>query len=334
MLLQLAADLPGPLLLRFIRRGRVYFPKHPLNRDASVPFFHAPVAERWKARFTSSRTLAVVPEPGEPAFSVKLPTDHPHPDFVQPEKTQLRQEAEDAIRLAALIHRVDEALGPEPELRIVKEAITVLVPGSDSGFVVRDLRPLQDGCYYLPALSIPWVGRQIASLHGERFDLFWGRHYACGGRARQGALPGALRPAVRDAEPAEHPGPARRARCVRRARMVLRDLGDARVADGRGRRVRQSLGAARAQPATRDRQLVLGVRRRRRAQRAASRRWRAGTRCTTAPTPARSWSSSSCPLRWRARRAPRRSRRSTRCCTANAGLAQAQRAFARRAGYA
>jgi len=185
VLLQLAADVPGALLLRFIRHGRVYFPRHPLNRDESVPFFHAPVAERWKARFTSSRTLAVVPEPGEPAFSVKLPTDHPHPDFVQPEKTALREEAEDAIRLAALIHRVDAALAPDPELRVIKEAITVLVPGTDSGFVVRDLRPLQDGCHYLPALSIPWVGRQIASLAGERFDAFWGRSYASAvGRAK------------------------------------------------------------------------------------------------------------------------------------------------------
>jgi len=34
-----------------------------------------------------SRTLVVPPERGEPAFSVKLPTDHPHPDFEQPEKT-------------------------------------------------------------------------------------------------------------------------------------------------------------------------------------------------------------------------------------------------------
>jgi hypothetical protein len=185
VLLQLAADLPGLLLLRFIRRGRVYFPKHPLNQDASVPFFHAPVAERWKARFTSSRTLAVVPDPGEPAFSVKLPTDHPHPDFVQPEKTHLREEAEDAIRIAALIHRVDAVLGAAPDLRMVKEAITVLVPGTDAGFVVRDLRPLQDGCFYLPALSIPWVGRQIARLHGEGFDHFWGRHYAAPvGRAK------------------------------------------------------------------------------------------------------------------------------------------------------
>jgi hypothetical protein len=115
---------------------------------------------------------------GEAAFSVKLLTDHPHPDFVQPEKTQLREEAEDAIRLAALIRRVDSVLGQDPGLRLVSEAITVLVPGTEYGFVVRDLRPLQDGCFYLPALSIPWVGRQIAQLHGEPLDDFWGRHYA------------------------------------------------------------------------------------------------------------------------------------------------------------
>lgn len=178
VLVQLASDVPSAFLRCFFRPGRVLFPKHPLNRDAKVAFSGAPVAERWPARFTSSRTLVVPPERGEPAFSVKLPTDHPHPDFEQPEKTHLREEAEDAIRLAALIRRVDAVLGEDPALRLVSEAITVLVPGTDYGFVVRDLRPLQDGSFYLPALSIPWVGRQIAHLHGEPLESFWGRHYA------------------------------------------------------------------------------------------------------------------------------------------------------------
>jgi hypothetical protein len=178
VLVQRAANVPTAVLQRFLRDGRVLFPKHPLNRDASVAFFSAPVAERWRARFTSSRTLVLAPERGEPACSVKLPTDHPHPDFEQPEKTHLREEAEDAIRIAALIRRIDAAIGIDPALRIVGESITVLVPGSEHGFVVRDLRPLQDGHFYLPALSIPWVGRQIASLHREPFELFWGRHYA------------------------------------------------------------------------------------------------------------------------------------------------------------
>jgi len=178
VLVQQASGLPGAFPRRFFRDGRVYFPKHPLNRDKKVAFSSAPVAERWRARFTSSRTLVVCPERGEPVFSVKLPTDHPHPDFEQPEKTHLREEAEDAIRAAALIRRVDAILGEDPGLRVVGEAITVLVPGTDYGFVVRDLRALQDGSFYLPALSIPWVGRQIASLHGEPFASFWGRHYA------------------------------------------------------------------------------------------------------------------------------------------------------------
>lgn len=178
VLVQLASSVAAAVSQRFFRAGCVYFPKHPLNRDAKVAFSAAPVAERWPARFTSSRTLVVPPTRGEPAFSVKLPTDHPHPDFEQPEKTRLREEAEDAIRVAALIERVDAALGRDPALWIVGECVTVLVPGSDYGFVVRDLRPLQDGHFYLPALSIPWVGRQIASLHAEPFELFWGRHYA------------------------------------------------------------------------------------------------------------------------------------------------------------
>jgi hypothetical protein len=189
VLVQTASNVPARVLQRFFRAGCVYFPKHPLNRDAKVAFSAAPVAERWPARFTSSRTLVVPPERGEPAFSVKLPTDHPHPDFEQPEKTRLREEAEDAIRIAALIGRVDAALGRDPALQIVSESVTVLVPGSDYGFVVRDLRPLQDGHFYLPALSIPWVGRQIAKLHGEPFERFWGRHYAeAVGRAKAALL--------------------------------------------------------------------------------------------------------------------------------------------------
>jgi hypothetical protein len=178
VLVQLAAGVPEGLLRRFFRRGCVYFPKHPLNRDPKVAFAAAPAAERWPARFTSSRTLVVPPTGSDPAFSVKLPTDHPHPDFAQPEKTRLRAEAETAIRLSALIHRVDTALGRDRALGIVREAITVLVPGSDHGFVVRDLRVLQDGRLYLPALSIPWVGHEIAAAHSASFDRFWGIHYA------------------------------------------------------------------------------------------------------------------------------------------------------------
>src|SRR5262245_8729789 len=174
--LRVADAAPRELERRFFRRGLVLYPKHPLNTDPSVAYFDAPVAETWQARFTSSRTLVVT---GGPSLcSVKLPTDHPHHDFLQPEKTKLREEAADALRWTALFERVDAAIGPDPSLLLLREVISAMVPGSESGFLVRDLSPLQDGNYYLPALSLPWWGRQIAGLHGAGFEEFWGGCYA------------------------------------------------------------------------------------------------------------------------------------------------------------
>jgi len=174
----LADAAPRELERRFFRRGLVLYPKHPLNTDPSVAYFDAPAAETWQARFTSSRTLVVTGAPGSALCAVKLPTDHPHHDFLQPEKTKLREEADDALRWTALFERVDAAIGPDPSLLLIREVIAAMVPGSESGFLVRDLSPLQDGSYYLPALSLPWWGRQIASLQGAGFEEFWGACYA------------------------------------------------------------------------------------------------------------------------------------------------------------
>jgi hypothetical protein len=177
--------MPGgedhPIVARFVRGERVLIPRHPLNCDPSVAFFAEPCAERWLARYTSSRTLAV---PGDPLFSVKLPTDHPHPDFVQPEKARVREEAIDALHWMQLLDRVDALLPPDPSLLVIREALVILVPGSESAVVVRDLSPFRQR-YYLPGLSIPWVGHVIARLHGADFAGFWAEHYAAPtGRAK------------------------------------------------------------------------------------------------------------------------------------------------------
>lgn len=170
---------PEAIVKRFLRGDHVLFPRHPLNRDPSVAWFDAPVRERWTARFTSSRTLALPgPESGAALFSLKLATDHPHPDFLQPEKTKLREEAEGAVEWVDLIARVDARLGEPQAYRLVTEILVVMQKGGETGFMVRDLRLFQDGHHYLPALSLPFVGRQIARRHGEPFDRFWARHFA------------------------------------------------------------------------------------------------------------------------------------------------------------
>jgi hypothetical protein len=172
------AGAPRALVQRFLRPGGIRFPRHPLNRDPAVAFFTAKKAEEWIGRYTSSRTLVVRPRGEAPLFSLKLATDRPHPDFVQPEKTKLREEARDAIRWVELLGRIDRLLGPPRTLHVVREVLAVLVPGTESGFLVRDLRLFQSGNHYLPALSIPWVGHPIARLHGRDFASFWGEFYA------------------------------------------------------------------------------------------------------------------------------------------------------------
>jgi hypothetical protein len=174
--------LPGaaaPIVDRFVYGSGVCFPRHPLNTDRSVAWFDAPVSERWTARFTSSRTLALPgPESGAALCSLKMATDHPHPDFYQPEKTKLREEAVDAVNWVRAVTRIDRLLEPLEEVALVAEVLVVLAAGRESGFMVRDLRLFQDGHYYLPALSLPFVGPQIARTHGEGLASFWGRYYA------------------------------------------------------------------------------------------------------------------------------------------------------------
>lgn len=170
---------PESIVERFVRGDQVFFPRHPLNTDSSVAWFDAPVSERWTARFTSSRTLALPgPESGAALVSLKLATDHPHPNFHQPEKTRLREEAIGAVDWVRILSRIDRLLEPLVDVALVTEVLVVLAAGRESGFMVRDLRLFQDGHHYLPALSLPWVGRQIARANAEAFESFWGRCFA------------------------------------------------------------------------------------------------------------------------------------------------------------
>ncbi|MEZ4216454.1 MAG: hypothetical protein R3E88_08255 [Myxococcota bacterium] len=222
-------ELPGAppaIVRRFVADDRVRIPRHPLNRDASVRWSDAPAAERWTARFTASRTLAMPgPESGSALFSVKLATDHPHPDFHQPEKTKLREEALDAVRWTAAIDRVDARLAPLEVAVLVREVLVVLERGGEAGVLVRDLRRFQTGGYFLPALSLPWVGRQIAARAGEDFAPFWERCYAAPiGRAKAELL-------VRYGLWYETPNPQNvvielDARLAPTGRILFRDVGD------------------------------------------------------------------------------------------------------------
>src|SRR5262249_22292709 len=122
---EIAAHAPRELVARFVDAERVRFPKHPLNRDPSVAYAAAPAAERWPARFTSSRTLVVAD--GARPFALKLATSHPHRDVCQPEKTRMRTEVDEALQFAAHVRAVDARLGCDLELIVLCESIGVRV---------------------------------------------------------------------------------------------------------------------------------------------------------------------------------------------------------------
>lgn len=117
-------------------------------------------------------------ESGSALFSLKLATDHPHPKFHQPEKTKLREEAVDAVDWVKKLAQIDARIGALVGVQLITEVLVVLARGGESGFMVRDLRLFQDGNYTMPALSLPFVGRQIARKSGQSFESFWAEHYA------------------------------------------------------------------------------------------------------------------------------------------------------------
>ena len=237
---------PAEVVDLFLRGDRVLVPRHPLNRDPTVAFSNEPVAERWTARFTSSRTLAFPGrDSGDALFSLKLATDHPHPDFRQPEKTKLRAEAFDAVGWAWVLARIDQLLGPIEGVALVPEVMIVLAAGREGGFLCATC-----GCSRTATTTCPrsrcrsWAAA-IARRHGADARGVLGPALRRAGRAREGAPARALRALVRDAEPAEparaarpEPLPDRQARVPRRRRRRLRHR--------RARGARRAVAAARS----------------------------------------------------------------------------------------
>ncbi|MCE3010080.1 MAG: hypothetical protein LW875_05665 [Proteobacteria bacterium] len=168
-------------LLNFFKSpsGGMLWPKHPHNTSDTVPFFNEPVVnQRITAYYTSSRSLAL--DGALRGFTIKLPTDHPHGPLgeYQPSKLETNDDVLPAIRRSEHIMRQDQILNDDPMLKVMPEALTISAAGSRIGAVIRDVRLLDDGHYYLPALSLPFAGRKISLLNNSDFESFWAQHYA------------------------------------------------------------------------------------------------------------------------------------------------------------
>jgi hypothetical protein len=153
-------------------------PKHPYNTNSQVAFYNQPAATTTlRARFMASRSLIVWPD-GHTPFSVKVGTNFPHRSDQQNYKGETKDDIRIGFHRSQMIAQMDARMRPAEHITILREMLSLRDPKTGEGLSLRDLSPLLDGHYYLPAFSIPYVGHEIAAKFGQSFVAFWGEHYA------------------------------------------------------------------------------------------------------------------------------------------------------------
>jgi hypothetical protein len=183
---EIAASGAGEVADLFLRNHSVLWPRHPFNQYIATAFRDSPVVETWAGRLTASRSMVVWDRRRGLAFSVKTGTNYPHRTELQQGKLKSEEDVENALLRSNYMARLDREQGGRPnDLIFLHEVMTMLVPARGAstgqtarGVVVRDLTPLLDGHYYLPAFSIQYVGRYIARTLGEDFATLWKQGYA------------------------------------------------------------------------------------------------------------------------------------------------------------
>jgi hypothetical protein len=159
--------------------------KHPHNTSDIVPYLKTPATGSVEAYYTASRSVAL--GGAFRGLTIKMGTDRPHGPTGQhqPGKADTADDVRSALLHSAHLKSMDQLLGKDSEFFMLPEIMTVADKNTKVGYVIRDIRDMDTGYYYLPALSIPYVGREIAQINGKSFDEFWGEHYgALLGRAK------------------------------------------------------------------------------------------------------------------------------------------------------
>lgn len=177
-----------PQLTKELRldQGQILWLQHPYNTSPLVPFFdNTNHARSFTTYFTASRSMLL--DGFDRAYTLKMPSDHPHGPHgeFQPTKAKTKDDIVTGLVRTRHIDNVDQAIGKDPHLIIAREVLSVADRVTGQGFLVRDISFMKDGYYYLPAFSLPYVGRDIAHLHGKDPNIFWQKHYAAAlGRAK------------------------------------------------------------------------------------------------------------------------------------------------------
>ncbi len=171
-------DASDQLKNLILNGNKIRWFKHPYNTVHSLPDAQEVSDGSVNAFLTASRSLAI--QVGDEYYTIKMPTDYPHgpKGQYQPGKASTSEDILDGINRMNYFTRVDSEIGLDPDLILAKEVAMVADKETGEGFLFRDLSFMKSGNYYLPALSIPYVGREIAEKNGIPVEEFWQKAYA------------------------------------------------------------------------------------------------------------------------------------------------------------
>ncbi len=149
---------------------------HPYNSSTKVPYLKSQSDGHILGDFSASRSMFI--NASNERYSIKMPTSNPHKNMPSYGKDNLKNDSILSIQRSRLVRGVDKLLGKHPKFDVLTEVISVFSKSGENAFSIRDLRPLQNGHYYMPAFSIPFAGREIAKHLGEEFVEIFRKNYA------------------------------------------------------------------------------------------------------------------------------------------------------------
>lgn len=169
----------------------IFTPVHPQNQDDSVlgmDIINQPnppqntIRDLTYQNLASRSKLALGLGLRGPIFGLKMATDHILPTICQPGKMDLTGELCYSIDYSKYFNKKDLLIGKDPSFDLIREKGVYRLktdPDEDvKGFIIRDMKLLQNGDVYIPAFSIPYVGRNLANYHGKDFKDYWYENYA------------------------------------------------------------------------------------------------------------------------------------------------------------
>ena len=161
---------------QFVDGDEIKFPVHPTALRTIVPFIKEKAFEKWTVSPTASRSVIHT----TPTFTIKMPTEYPHGLNKAKDlgKDDLRKSVRVSRDRARHITQVNNAGGGDPNVVIMRDVLSIRDKETNNGIVARDVSDMKQDHFYLPAFSIPYVGKEIAARHGEDFVDFWIKHDA------------------------------------------------------------------------------------------------------------------------------------------------------------